>query len=284
VAYFDEGARYYGRYEGGLMCGVGIYCHPNGDRFEGMFFSNKPDGPGSFYERDHFTGNFTGSHAIWQAGRKVKDINFPFVPTPADLPDHDGKVRHLPLPVSSTSTWKYFLYMKRRGHLASIDIMFNQTLLPVCHCCVPSRRSAQEIFSEIMQYAGMSEDITADPSPTPGAKFGVGLLSASHSLTDLQQIGEGDEDDEDDEQADGAPRGGMEAGAGAGTKVTQNNLQAQLSGVQLKPAPRVVSPVPPSAPGTAQANKAASVIRSSILGSSDMPAKSVKRNFTYFDG
>jgi hypothetical protein len=93
VAYFDEGARYYGRYEGGLMCGVGIYCHPNGDRFEGMFFSNKPDGPGSFYERDHFTGNFTGSHAIWQAGRKVKDINFPFVPTPADLPDHDGKVR-----------------------------------------------------------------------------------------------------------------------------------------------------------------------------------------------
>lgn len=45
---------------GGLMCGVGIYCHPNGDRFEGMFFSNKPDGPGSFYERDIYTNNFTG--------------------------------------------------------------------------------------------------------------------------------------------------------------------------------------------------------------------------------
>ena len=42
------------------MCGVGIYCHPNGDRFEGMFFSNKPDGPGSFYERDIYTNNFTG--------------------------------------------------------------------------------------------------------------------------------------------------------------------------------------------------------------------------------
>jgi hypothetical protein len=93
VAYFDEGAKYFGRYEGGLVCGVGIYCHPNGDRFEGMFFSNKPDGPGSFYERDVYTGNFTGSHAVWQAGRKVKDTNFPFVPTSADLPDHDGKVR-----------------------------------------------------------------------------------------------------------------------------------------------------------------------------------------------
>lgn len=75
------------------MCGVGIYCHPNGDRFEGMFFGNKPDGPGSFYERDHYTGNHTGNHAIWQGGRKVKDTNFPFVPTSADLPDHDGKVR-----------------------------------------------------------------------------------------------------------------------------------------------------------------------------------------------
>ncbi len=42
------------------MCGVGIYCHPNGDRFEGMFFGNKPDGPGSFYERDIYTNNFTG--------------------------------------------------------------------------------------------------------------------------------------------------------------------------------------------------------------------------------
>ena len=46
------------------MCGVGIYCHPNGDRFEGMFFSNKPDGPGSFYERDIYTNNFTGAHFV----------------------------------------------------------------------------------------------------------------------------------------------------------------------------------------------------------------------------
>eukprot|EP00601_Ochromonadales_sp_CCMP2298_P009776 CAMPEP_0173269114 /NCGR_PEP_ID=MMETSP1142-20121109/30703_1 /TAXON_ID=483371 /ORGANISM="non described non described, Strain CCMP2298" /LENGTH=873 /DNA_ID=CAMNT_0014205433 /DNA_START=275 /DNA_END=2895 /DNA_ORIENTATION=- len=91
VAYFGESAKYFGRYEGGMMCGVGIYCHPNGDRFEGMFFNNRPDGPGSFYELDHYTGNSTGSHAIWQAGRKVKDSNFPFVPTSADLPDYDGK-------------------------------------------------------------------------------------------------------------------------------------------------------------------------------------------------
>ena len=39
-----------------------------------------------------FIHAFTGSHAVWQAGRKVKDTNFPFVPTSADLPDHDGKV------------------------------------------------------------------------------------------------------------------------------------------------------------------------------------------------
>jgi len=91
VAYFGESAKYFGRYEGGVMCGVGIYCHPNGDRFEGMFFNNRPDGPGSFYELDHYTGNATGSHAVWQAGRKIKDSNFPFVPTSADLPDYDGK-------------------------------------------------------------------------------------------------------------------------------------------------------------------------------------------------
>jgi hypothetical protein len=30
----------------------GIYAHPNGDRFEGTFFNNKPDGLGSFYAYD----------------------------------------------------------------------------------------------------------------------------------------------------------------------------------------------------------------------------------------
>jgi hypothetical protein len=136
----------------------------------------------------------------------------------------------------------------------------------------------QEIFSEIMQYAGMSEDITADASPAPGPKFG-GLLSASHSLSDLQQIGEGDEDEEDEDGAEGTPR----APAAASAKAPQSNLQAQLSGVQLKPA-RAASPVPPPAPGAAQASKAVSAIKSSLLGSSDAPTKSVKRNFTYFDG
>lgn len=40
----------------------------------------------------HHLSAISGSHAVWQAGRKVKDTNFPFVPTSADLPDHDGKV------------------------------------------------------------------------------------------------------------------------------------------------------------------------------------------------
>ena len=74
------------------MSGIGVYCHPNCDRFEGMFFNNKPDGSGSFYERDVLTGEWTGHHAVWQAGRKVKESSTPFVPTMADLPDDSTKV------------------------------------------------------------------------------------------------------------------------------------------------------------------------------------------------
>jgi hypothetical protein len=73
VAYYSEGSKYFGRYEHNLMSGVGIYVHPDGNRFEGMFYNNKADGIGSFYERDAFTGNFTGTHALWQAGKKIKD-------------------------------------------------------------------------------------------------------------------------------------------------------------------------------------------------------------------
>lgn len=91
VAYYSEGSKYVGRYENNLMSGVGIYVHPDGNRFEGMFFNNKADGPGSFYERDPFTGNFSGTHALWQAGKKLKEANAPFVPTLADLPDDTTK-------------------------------------------------------------------------------------------------------------------------------------------------------------------------------------------------
>lgn len=73
------------------MSGIGVYVHPNGDRFEGMFLNNKPDGPGSFYERDIYTGNWSGHHALWQAGRKVKEVNATFCPTIADLPDDSNK-------------------------------------------------------------------------------------------------------------------------------------------------------------------------------------------------
>jgi hypothetical protein len=92
IAYYPENSKYFGRYENGAMTGIGIFCHPNGDRFEGMFFNNRPDGPGSFYERDPYTGNFAGSHWTWQAGKKVKELNMPFVPTLADLPDDTNKV------------------------------------------------------------------------------------------------------------------------------------------------------------------------------------------------
>lgn len=93
VAYFPENSKYYGRYENNMMSGVGIYVHPNGDRFEGMFIANKPDGPGSFYERDVYTGSWSGHHAMWQAGRKVKELSLPFCPTIADLPDDSNKVK-----------------------------------------------------------------------------------------------------------------------------------------------------------------------------------------------
>lgn len=55
-----------------------------------MFFNNRPDGPGSFYEAT--SGSLSeGSHAIWQAGRKIKELQTPFVPTIADLPDDNNQ-------------------------------------------------------------------------------------------------------------------------------------------------------------------------------------------------
>jgi hypothetical protein len=91
IAYFSENAYYFGRYENGLMTGIGINCLSNGDRFEGMFINNKPDGQGSYYEKDPYTANFVGQHAIFQLGRKIKDLNVPFTPTVADLPDDSNK-------------------------------------------------------------------------------------------------------------------------------------------------------------------------------------------------
>ena len=92
VAFFGPNHRYVGRFEDNAMAGLGIYCHPNGDRFEGMFYFNKPDGAGSFYETDSTSGKVTSTHAIWQKGRKIKEVGVPFVPKSVDLPDDSGDV------------------------------------------------------------------------------------------------------------------------------------------------------------------------------------------------
>lgn len=123
----------------------------------------------------------------------------------------------------------------------------------------------QEIFSNIMQYAGMSED----PSGAEGdggsgsGKFG-GLLSASHSLSDLQEE-ESEGDDNDDAFADGHGRA------------------SSRRRVHSPPPPPPPAPVaaPPLAPG--QLSKSASAIKSSLMGSGET-AKPAKRTFSYFDG
>lgn len=92
VAIFGDCHNYIGRFENNNMAGVGIYCHPNGDRFEGMFYNNKPDGPGSFYEVDSATKAVNATHALWQKGRKQKDLNGNFVPKQIDLPDDRSQV------------------------------------------------------------------------------------------------------------------------------------------------------------------------------------------------
>ena len=101
VAYFEEGHRYIGRYEAGGMSGIGMYVHPNGDRYEGAFYNNKPDGPGSFYQKDA-TGKTNASHAIWHLGRKQKEEKTPFEPNKAvDLPDESMNENSLALEVAT---------------------------------------------------------------------------------------------------------------------------------------------------------------------------------------
>jgi len=88
AAYYEEGQRYVGRFDGGNMSGVGLYMHPNGERYEGLFYNNKPDGSGSFYQKDPVMGTFTASHALWALGRKSKELTTAFEPdTSVDLPD-----------------------------------------------------------------------------------------------------------------------------------------------------------------------------------------------------
>eukprot|EP01035_Chromulina_nebulosa_P020106 gene20106-26105_t len=95
VAIFGNNHRYVGRFIDNNMAGLGIYCHPNGDRFEGMFYCNKPDGMGSFYEKDNTSLNgYLQTNAIYQMGRKIKDLSTPFIPKSADLPN-DNRVNLL---------------------------------------------------------------------------------------------------------------------------------------------------------------------------------------------
>jgi hypothetical protein len=100
------------------MCGIGIYLHANGDRYEGMFvgrrryivhlicfFShtyitytyhrcatwhagNKLDGPGSMYTYDAASGREEARHAVFSAGMKGKELAAPFVPKVIDLPEN----------------------------------------------------------------------------------------------------------------------------------------------------------------------------------------------------
>jgi hypothetical protein len=110
VAYYSENSKYFGRYEHGLMSGVGIFVHPDGNRFEGMFFNGKADGLGSLYERDIYTGNFSGTHTIWQAGKKLKESSSAFVPTLADLPDDTTKVIDVLLLLYDTTILNITMY------------------------------------------------------------------------------------------------------------------------------------------------------------------------------
>lgn len=90
--YFGGGGGYFGRIEDNNMSGLGVYCHANGDRFEGMFFNNRPDGLGSFYEHNMTTREVIKvTHAQWQTGRPIKDLQEKFAPTAADLPDDSSQ-------------------------------------------------------------------------------------------------------------------------------------------------------------------------------------------------
>lgn len=89
VRYLPGGHKYIGRFDHDTMCGIGVYMHANGDRFEGMFVGNKLDGPGSMYTYDPTTGQEEAKHAMFTAGLRQKELSTPFVPKVIDLPvDH----------------------------------------------------------------------------------------------------------------------------------------------------------------------------------------------------
>jgi len=85
LAELGPGHTYLGGFKDGSMCGVGLYVHPNGDRFEGTYFDNKPDGPGSKYEIQE-NGEVTELHGIWEKSKLVKKTQERFEPRSEDIP------------------------------------------------------------------------------------------------------------------------------------------------------------------------------------------------------
>ena len=81
-----KGHVYIGGWKDGAMCGVGIYIHPNGDRFEGMFFENKPEGPGTHYEMGADLDTLSAVHSLYESGIPVKRLSGTFEANPQDLP------------------------------------------------------------------------------------------------------------------------------------------------------------------------------------------------------
>jgi hypothetical protein len=70
-----------GRFDKGNMSGLGYYSFPNGERYEGMYFNNKFEGPGSYYRT---SGPI---HAIWSKGVVQQEMRTPFVPLSVDIPE-----------------------------------------------------------------------------------------------------------------------------------------------------------------------------------------------------
>lgn len=91
---------YCGRFLEGAMSGIGIYVQPNGDLFEGHFYNNKPDGPGSRYTFDASTKEYsTGTHAVWDKGRISKETSESFIAAQDDLPIIQSSIVNVPLVV-----------------------------------------------------------------------------------------------------------------------------------------------------------------------------------------
>jgi len=93
MAVLAAGHVFLGRFVNAAMCGIGIYCQQN-QRFEGTFFENKPDGPGSLYTIDPITGEVINAiHAVWDRNKIVRNLDSPFEPSDADLPDLRDQMR-----------------------------------------------------------------------------------------------------------------------------------------------------------------------------------------------